>query len=180
LPASRPVRWQSGRFAYEVIHAGNTRGGAGWVRACARRPRWDGGDSPAAPAPTTIAPPLALPGPYTVACSNVAQDFGRVAPGENAKGYWEGSPAAPRASMTARNRRSWTEAPGRTGVVASRRLWVSLSGSRAAGTAREFRRGRISSERARRGPAWERAESTCRPLREPTGRARGARGRSPG
>ena len=27
-------------------------------------------------------PPLPLPGPYAVACSNVAQDFGRLAPGE--------------------------------------------------------------------------------------------------
>jgi len=52
------------------------------------------GNSAASPAPTTIVPPLALPGPYAVACSNVAQDFGRVAPGEDAKGYWEGSPSA--------------------------------------------------------------------------------------
>jgi predicted dienelactone hydrolase len=29
-----------------------------------------------------------------VACSNIAQDFNQVAPGENAEGYWEGSPAA--------------------------------------------------------------------------------------
>src|SRR5512135_3648202 len=49
-----------------------------------------GGNSPASPAPTTIAQPLALPGPYTVACSNVAQDFSRVAAGEDAKTYWEG------------------------------------------------------------------------------------------
>ncbi|MGC2064264.1 MAG: hypothetical protein WA610_14940 [Thermodesulfovibrionales bacterium] len=53
-----------------------------------------GGNSPASPAPLTIVPPLALPGPYTVACSNVAQDFSRVAPGEDAKGYWEGFPSA--------------------------------------------------------------------------------------
>jgi len=52
------------------------------------------GNSPASPAPTTIVQPLALPGPYTVACSNVAQDFSRVAPGEEAKGYWEGFPSA--------------------------------------------------------------------------------------
>ena len=52
-----------------------------------------GGSSPASPAPTTIVQPLALPGPYTVACSNVAQDFSRVAPGEEAHGYWEGFPS---------------------------------------------------------------------------------------
>ena len=53
-----------------------------------------GGNSPASPAPTTIVPPLALPGPYTVACSNVAQDFSRVAPGEDETKYWEGFPSA--------------------------------------------------------------------------------------
>jgi hypothetical protein len=53
-----------------------------------------GGNSHASPAPTTIVPPLALPGPYTVACSNVAQDFSRVAPGEDASKYWEGFPSA--------------------------------------------------------------------------------------
>jgi predicted dienelactone hydrolase len=53
-----------------------------------------GGNSPASPAPTTIVQPLALPGPYTVACSNVAQDFSRVGPGEDAHGYWEGFPSA--------------------------------------------------------------------------------------
>ena len=52
-----------------------------------------GGNSPP-PAPTTIVQPLALPGPYTVACSNVAQDFSRVAPGEDATKYWEGFPSA--------------------------------------------------------------------------------------
>jgi len=53
-----------------------------------------GGNSPALPGPATIVPPLPLPGPYTVACSNVAQDFNRVAPGEDAKDYWEGFPSA--------------------------------------------------------------------------------------
>ncbi len=42
--------------------------------------------------PSLVVPPLALPGPYTVACSNVAQDFGRVAPGEDVQAYWEGVP----------------------------------------------------------------------------------------
>lgn len=51
-------------------------------------------NSPASPAPTTVVSPLALPGPYTVACSNVAQDFSRVPPGDDAKRYWEGFPSA--------------------------------------------------------------------------------------
>lgn len=44
--------------------------------------------------PSQTVPPLTLPGPYTVACSNVAQDFGRMAPGENATDYWKGAPSA--------------------------------------------------------------------------------------
>src|SRR5512147_37455 len=52
-----------------------------------------GGNSHASPAPTTIVPPLALPGPYTVACSNVAQDVSRVTPGEEVTKYWEGFPS---------------------------------------------------------------------------------------
>ena len=36
--------------------------------------------------------PLPLPGPYTVACSNVTQDFSRMAPGEDVQNYWEGVP----------------------------------------------------------------------------------------
>ena len=35
-------------------------------------------------------PPLALPGPYAVECSNLAQDLSRLAPGETAESYWEG------------------------------------------------------------------------------------------
>ncbi len=53
-----------------------------------------GGNEPASPGPTTVVQPQALPGPYTVACSNVQQDFGLVAPGEQAKEYWEGFPSA--------------------------------------------------------------------------------------
>ena len=37
-------------------------------------------------------PPLPLPGPYAVECSNVAQDFTRLAPGEDVQLYWEGVP----------------------------------------------------------------------------------------
>jgi predicted dienelactone hydrolase len=40
-------------------------------------------------------PPLALPGPFPVACSNVVQDFTRVGTGESASDYWE---AVPRSS----------------------------------------------------------------------------------
>ncbi len=53
----------------------------------------DGGDN-APPAPSAVVPPLPLPGPYSVACSNVAQDFSRVPPGDDPTSYWEGSPSA--------------------------------------------------------------------------------------
>jgi hypothetical protein len=43
--------------------------------------------------PSTLAP-LPLPGPYPVGCSNVAQDFSRVAPGEDVQAYWEALPRA--------------------------------------------------------------------------------------
>jgi len=44
----------------------------------------------AAAQPTTVVPPLAFPGPYPVACSNVTQDFTRLAQGEDVQAYWEG------------------------------------------------------------------------------------------
>ncbi len=44
-----------------------------------------------------VVDPLPVPGPYTVGCSNVAQDFTRLQPGENAQDYWEGTPDAGRA-----------------------------------------------------------------------------------
>src|SRR5512140_2827206 len=53
----------------------------------------DGGDPRGAPAPTVVVQPLPLPGPYAVACSNVAQDFGRVGAGEDVTSYWEGNPS---------------------------------------------------------------------------------------
>ncbi len=37
-----------------------------------------------------VVPPRPLPGPYAVQCSDVAQDFSRVAPGSSAQNYWEG------------------------------------------------------------------------------------------
>jgi dienelactone hydrolase len=53
-----------------------------------------GGTAPARAFPSTVVSAVSLPGPYAVACSNVAQDFSRVGLGEEAKGYWEGSPSA--------------------------------------------------------------------------------------
>jgi len=44
--------------------------------------------SPDASAPTAVEQPLPLPGPYAVACSNVAQDFDQV---EDVTSYWEGT-----------------------------------------------------------------------------------------
>ncbi|MGB7631300.1 MAG: hypothetical protein WBM29_09490 [Candidatus Deferrimicrobium sp.] len=54
-----------------------------------------GGSSnpPGASAPTVVVQPLPLPGPYAVACSNVAQDFRRVGAGEDVTSYWEGNPS---------------------------------------------------------------------------------------
>ncbi len=53
-----------------------------------------GGGSDGDGAVATVVSPLALPGPYPIACSNVAQDFARVPPGEAAQDFWEGKPAA--------------------------------------------------------------------------------------
>jgi predicted dienelactone hydrolase len=53
-----------------------------------------GDNSFGSPMPSMVVPPLPLPGPYPVACSNIAQDFNRVAPGEDVTSYWEGSPSA--------------------------------------------------------------------------------------
>jgi hypothetical protein len=40
----------------------------------------------------SVLQPLPLPGPYPVGCSNVSQDFSRVAPGEDVQAYWEAQP----------------------------------------------------------------------------------------
>ncbi|HEY5997080.1 MAG TPA: hypothetical protein VIU29_08655, partial [Candidatus Deferrimicrobiaceae bacterium] len=53
-----------------------------------------GGTSPGASPPTVVVQPLPLPGPYAVACSDIAQDFSRVPAGEDAASYWEGNPTA--------------------------------------------------------------------------------------
>ena len=53
-----------------------------------------GGTDSTTPRPTVVVAPLSLPGPNAVACSNVAQDFSRVAPSEDARAYWDGSPSA--------------------------------------------------------------------------------------
>jgi hypothetical protein len=48
-----------------------------------------GGDAAAdPPTPTQTVPPIPVPGPLKVACSNVAQDFGRVVPGDDIQDYW--------------------------------------------------------------------------------------------
>ena len=52
------------------------------------------GDAPTDAAPTAMVQPLQLPGPYPVGCSNVAQDFGRVADRAEAQAYWQGRPAS--------------------------------------------------------------------------------------
>jgi predicted dienelactone hydrolase len=52
-----------------------------------------GADSSMSTPPSVVVPPLPLPGPYAVGCSNITQDFTRVAPGETATNYWEGSPS---------------------------------------------------------------------------------------
>ncbi len=62
-------------------------------------------------ADASAVPPLPLPGPYAVACSNVAQDFGRLAPGEDVELYWEG---VPRANGTVRNTTDLLSDPANT------------------------------------------------------------------
>ena len=39
-----------------------------------------------------VVPPLPPVGPFAVGCSNLEQDFTRMAPGESAQDYWEGLP----------------------------------------------------------------------------------------
>lgn len=46
----------------------------------------------AQPVDYSMVPPLAAPGPFPVACTDVAQDFARLAPGESPEVYWEGQP----------------------------------------------------------------------------------------
>lgn len=51
-----------------------------------------GGSTVSGPATTSVAP-LPLPGPYPIACSNVAQDFsGTAQSAAQAQAYWEGRP----------------------------------------------------------------------------------------
>ena len=38
----------------------------------------------------SVVPPIPAGGPYPVACSNIEQDFSRVAPGSSAEDYWRG------------------------------------------------------------------------------------------
>ena len=53
----------------------------------------NGSNSPGASAPTAVVQALdARGGPYAVACSNIVQDFSRLAAGEDVTSYWEGLP----------------------------------------------------------------------------------------
>jgi hypothetical protein len=75
-------------------------------------------------------PPLPLPGPYAVECSNIAQDFSRLAPGETAESYWEG---VPRANGTARSPIDLLVDPSNTPMVTvdapnNRQLFGSFAG----------------------------------------------------
>jgi predicted dienelactone hydrolase len=49
--------------------------------------------APAVPADPLAIVPALPPGTYPVGCSNVAQDFSRVQPGETAGQYWDGFPS---------------------------------------------------------------------------------------
>jgi predicted dienelactone hydrolase len=51
-----------------------------------------GGDATEPSAPTVVVQPLPVAGPFAVGCSNVAQDFTRIASGD-AQDYWEGVPS---------------------------------------------------------------------------------------
>lgn len=51
-------------------------------------------DEPGASGPTGVVQPLPLPGPYPVACSNIAQDFARLNSGEYADDYWRARPTS--------------------------------------------------------------------------------------
>jgi predicted dienelactone hydrolase len=53
-----------------------------------------GGDGGSGNPPTAVVQPLPLPGPYAVACSNIVQDFTRLAPGEDVTSYWSGIPSS--------------------------------------------------------------------------------------
>jgi len=52
-----------------------------------------GTETPGTEELNAVVQPLPLPGPYAVACSNIAQDFTRVGSGEDVVDYWEGLPS---------------------------------------------------------------------------------------
>jgi predicted dienelactone hydrolase len=54
--------------------------------------RGGGGDNSSSPLTTVVQPLDARGGPYAVACSNIVQDFSRVAAGEDVTSYWDGLP----------------------------------------------------------------------------------------
>ena len=65
-------------------------------------------------AESSAVPPLPLPGPYAVECSNVAQDYSRLASGEDVQLYWDG---VPRANGTPRNAADLLSDPANTPSV---------------------------------------------------------------
>ena len=83
------------RFVCRSHTKGARRGVAvvGWLAFAWALAGCGGASDGVGPAGTVVSP-LTLPGPYPIACSNVAQDFSRVASGEQAQAYWEGRPAA--------------------------------------------------------------------------------------
>ncbi len=53
-----------------------------------------GSDVVVPPTVSSVVAPLAVPGPFAVACSNVSQDFTRVPAGDDVTTFWEGTPSA--------------------------------------------------------------------------------------
>jgi len=66
---------------------------AGALGACVGGGDGDEVDTSGGPLPMQVVSPLPLPGPNAVACSNVAQDFSRIAPDADVTQYWEARPA---------------------------------------------------------------------------------------
>ena len=101
-------------------------------------------------AEASAVPPLPLPGPYAVACSNVAQDFNRLAPGEDVQLYWEG---VPRANGTPRNADRPARGPGEHAVGNGQRAEQFRHLRHVRGARHSVRRRDLSPDDARRSAA---------------------------